>query len=91
MRTKKSKAIENEMISSETVNEFLPEEKQREVRDVRDVQYIAMLHLQGNYAGERTIYCADRAELDQRLASEKAMDNRIGGARVFIVERDIEW
>lgn len=88
MRTKKSNAIENEMISSETVNEFLPEEKQREVRDV---QYIAMLHLAGNYAGERTIYCADRAELDQRLASEKAMDDRIGGARVFKVERDIEW
>ena len=88
MRTKKSKAIENEMISSETVNDFVPEEKQRAVRDV---QYIAMLHLAGNYAGERTIYCADRAELDQRLASKKAMDNRIGGARVFIVERDIEW
>ena len=89
MRTKKSKAIENEMISySEKINVISSEEKPLKVRDI---QFVVMFHPSGSYANERTIYCADRAELDQRLASEKAMDNRIGGARVFIVQQDIEW
>ncbi|MHC1772957.1 MAG: hypothetical protein AB9907_14750 [Flexilinea sp.] len=88
MRTKKHNVIENEMISSEMVSVIAPEEKKLQVRAV---QFIAMFHRPGNYESERTIYCTDRAELDQLIASEKEKGDRPGGIRIFHVERDIEF